>query len=261
MQDLLHRGVIYPMKVNGPLPLFWLEKKATNTRWKWNVLRLTGWRLRTRTSWATSEICPTPCMGANGLLILIRFRCIIVSLKLLEIGMKSQLPIFHTRVPERIVWVYSDVFWSHQCPSCFSSLDTSNFWGVRQQYCLLYVDNSFVYLQTFENHLTHVEETLKRLDKLGLRIHPERCFGKELCSVLATKGTLHRCCARRKNFKQFWDTQFPITANRLGGGWVFSVVFESLFQTNQNSWRFEQFIKKERSLVMEQGASMGFWRT
>lgn len=49
------------------------------------------------------------------------------------------------------------------------------FGDIKQEYCLLYTDDSFVFSTSFAEHLIRLEEVLRRLKESGLKFKPSKC--------------------------------------------------------------------------------------
>jgi transposase InsO family protein len=47
--------------------------------------------------------------------------------------------------------------------------------GISWQYCLVYLDDILIYSETFEEHIQHIDEVLKRLDEANFKVKPEKC--------------------------------------------------------------------------------------
>ena len=61
-------------------------------------------------------------------------------------------------------------------PATFCRVVDRLFGDFKQDFCLLYIDDFFVYSSNFEDHLIHVERVLQRLENSGLKIKPSKCF-------------------------------------------------------------------------------------
>lgn len=48
--------------------------------------------------------------------------------------------------------------------------------NVLWKFAMVYLDDINIYSKTWEEHLAHVEEVLKRLRKAGLMINPDKCY-------------------------------------------------------------------------------------
>ena len=60
---------------------------------------------------------------------------------------------------------------------------------------MVYLDDVIAYSRTFEEHLQHLEEIFKRIEKAGLKINPDKChFGAQslqfLGHIITNKGIL-----------------------------------------------------------------------
>src|SRR4028118_1305308 len=47
--------------------------------------------------------------------------------------------------------------------------------GLTWHFCLVYVDDMLVYLETFDEHLEHIQQVLDRLKVHNIRPHPGKC--------------------------------------------------------------------------------------
>lgn len=65
--------------------------------------------------------------------------------------------------------------------------------GISWQYCLVYLDDILIYSETFEDHIKHIEEVLRRLDEANFKVKPEKCqWGQDsvkfLGHIVSQKG-------------------------------------------------------------------------
>ena len=63
------------------------------------------------------------------------------------------------------------------------------------KYAMVYLDDVTAFLHTFEEHLTHLEEIFKQIEKAELKINPDKChFGAQslqfLDYIITNKGIL-----------------------------------------------------------------------
>lgn len=63
-----------------------------------------------------------------------------------------------------------------KAPTTFSRIVDTIFKDVKMKYLLPYLDDFTVYSATFQDHLFHLEEVLRRLASAGLEVKPSKCF-------------------------------------------------------------------------------------
>ena len=57
--------------------------------------------------------------------------------------------------------------------------------GTSEYVAAYYIDDIAVYSETWEAHLRHLEEVLKRIQEAGLTLRPDKCtIGDETCEFL-----------------------------------------------------------------------------
>jgi len=47
--------------------------------------------------------------------------------------------------------------------------------GISWHFCLVYLDDILIYSETWEEHIKHVDEVLRRLDEANFKVKPEKC--------------------------------------------------------------------------------------
>lgn len=73
-------------------------------------------------------------------------------------------------------------------PATFCGLEDKIFGDIKQNFCLLYIDDFSVYSQTFDEHLIHLEEVLQMLRSAVLKVKPAKCaFGESSITFLGHK--------------------------------------------------------------------------
>src|SRR5436853_6163123 len=57
--------------------------------------------------------------------------------------------------------------------------------NISWKYAMVYLDDVTAYSKTFKEHLQHLEEIFKRIEKAGLKINPDKChFGAQSLQFL-----------------------------------------------------------------------------
>lgn len=78
-------------------------------------------------------------------------------------------------------------------PISFQTVMTHILRGINFKFCLVYVDDILVFSQSFEYHISHLEQVFSRLRDANLKLNPEKCdFVKDkikcLGFILSSKG-------------------------------------------------------------------------
>jgi hypothetical protein len=60
-------------------------------------------------------------------------------------------------------------------PSTYSRLMDMVLNGLTYNYCLVYLDDTIIYSKSFDDHLVHLNEILKRVSEAGLKLRPDKC--------------------------------------------------------------------------------------
>lgn len=94
--------------------------------------------------------------------------------------------------------------------AAFCRLIGQVFGDIMQKFCLLHVDDFFVYCRSFETHLEQVEDILKRLENSGLVTQPKTCsFGKSRVQFFCHEISKESIASDPESFKQYSDIWFP----------------------------------------------------
>ena len=78
-------------------------------------------------------------------------------------------------------------------PAIFQRLTDALLAGIKWQFCAGYIDDIIIWSNTFNNHLQHVEEVLRRMQQANLQLRPKKCdlfrsSVKCLGSIVSSKG-------------------------------------------------------------------------
>lgn len=92
-----------------------------------------------------------------------------------------------------------------------------------QEFCLLYVDDYFVYSRSFDQRLKHKEEILKRLSKSGLQIQSKKCsFEKPSARFSGHEVSKQGIASDRKKLASILNYPVPHNQNT-SRGWLGTV--------------------------------------
>jgi len=79
-------------------------------------------------------------------------------------------------------------FGLNSAPSAFARLLDTVLAGIKYDFCVNYLDDIIVFSETFEDHVSHVEQLFEKLRNANLTLDPSKCsFGVEECSFLGYK--------------------------------------------------------------------------
>lgn len=78
-------------------------------------------------------------------------------------------------------------------PSTYSRLMDLVLSGLTYSCCLVYLDDTIIFSQTFEHHLVHLSDILQRVIDANLKLRPEKCeFAAEKVKYLGYIITAQR---------------------------------------------------------------------
>ena len=70
-------------------------------------------------------------------------------------------------------------------PATFQRLMEAVLAGLTRKICMVYIDDIVVFSQTFDDHLSHMDQVFDRLRRAGLRLKPNKCdFAKRKVEYL-----------------------------------------------------------------------------